>query len=194
MILRIGHRLMQPVGIVIVVGALLWARPAFADRAVTPYIGYNYGGDSSNCVSLKDCQEKHLNVGVSFGPADGSGFEEDLAFAKNFFGVSPGTDNSVLTIMSNLLIGIPIGPVHPFVVGGVGLIRSHASLTLTDFATSKNAFGYDLGGGVTISLGRRLGVRGDIRRFSTFEDLTLFVFTGGKLSFTRATVGLTFKY
>jgi opacity protein-like surface antigen len=192
--LGIGHGLMHPARSLIVVGALLLARPVFADHAVTPYVGYNYGGDSSNCVSLRDCQEKHLNVGLSFGPADGSGFEEDIAFAKNFFGVSPGTDNSVLTVMSNLLIGIPIGPVHPFVVGGVGLIRSHASLALTDLVTSKNAFGYDLGGGVIISLGRRLGVRGDIRRFSTFEDLTLFVFTGGKLNFTRATVGLTFKY
>ena len=185
---------MRQAGILIfVIGALMCARPAFADRAVTPYAGYNYGGDSSNCVSLRECQEKHANIGVSFGPADGSGFEEDIAYAKNFFGASEGTDNSVLTIMSNLLIGIPIGPIHPFVVGGVGLIRPHAALNPTDFV-SKNAFGYDLGGGVTISFGRRIGLRGDIRRFRTFDDLTLFVFTGGKLSFSRASVGLTFKY
>jgi opacity protein-like surface antigen len=181
-------------GLLLVVGALMWARPALADHAITPYVGYNYGGDSSNCISLRNCEEKHTNLGVSFGPANGSGFEEDIAYAKNFFGVSPGSDNSVLTVMSNLLIGIPIGPVHPFVVGGVGLIRPHASLNLTELATSKNAFGYDLGGGVTISLGSRLGVRGDIRHFSTFDDLTLGLFTGGKLGFTRASVGVTFKY
>jgi opacity protein-like surface antigen len=184
---------MRTTGIV-VVAALMCASPAFADRAITPYIGYNYGGDSSNCVSLRDCQDKHANLGVSFGPADGSGFEEDIAYAKNFFGEAPGTDNSVLTVMSNLLIGIPLGPIHPFAVGGVGLIRPHASLNVTDLVTSKNAFGWDLGGGLTISLGTHLGVRGDIRHFRTFEDLTLFVFTGGKLSFTRASVGLTLKY
>jgi hypothetical protein len=59
---------------------------------------------------------------------------------------------------------------------------------------SKNAFGYDVGVGVTLSLGRRLGVRGDIRRFTTFEDLKLGLFTGGKLSFSRASVGITLKY
>ena len=183
-----------PAMLLLISGALLSARPAFADRAVTPYAAYNYGGDASNCVSLTECQEKHATFGVSFGPADGSGFEEDIAYSRNFFGISPGTDNSVLTVMSNLLIGLPLGPVHPFVVGGVGLIRPHASLNLTDLVSSKNAFGYDLGAGVTLSLGRRIGIRGDIRRFSTFEDLTLFVFTGGKLSFSRASVGLTFKY
>jgi len=183
-----------PAFLIVVIGALTCARPAFADRAVTPYVDYAYGGDSSNCVSLSNCQEKHASFGVSFGPANGSGFEEDIAYAKDFFGSSPGSDNSVLTVMSNLLIGIPIGPVHPFIVGGVGLIRPHASLNLTDLVSSKNAFGYDLGGGITLSLGRRFGVRADIRRFSTFEDLTLFVFTGGKLSFSRASIGLTLKY
>jgi hypothetical protein len=59
---------------------------------------------------------------------------------------------------------------------------------------SKNALGYDVGVGVTLSLGRRLGLRGDIRRFNTFEDVTLGLFTGGKLSFSRASVGITLKY
>ena len=180
--------------IALVVAITLPARPAFADRGITPYVGYNYGGDSSNCVSLTGCQEKHTNVGVSLGAVGSTGFEEDIGYAKNFFGVAPGTNNSVLTIMSNLVIGIPVGPVHPFVVGGVGLIRPHASLKPTDLITSKNALGYDIGAGVAISLGHSFALRGDIRRFSTFEDLKLFVFTGGKLTFSRATIGLTLKY
>ena len=95
--------------------------------------------------------------------------------------------------MSNLLLGMPIGPVHPFVLGGVGLIRPHASFDVTNLATSKNAVGYDLGFGVSLSLGRRLAIRGDIRRFNTFDDLKLFVFSGGHLSFSRASIGLTIK-
>jgi hypothetical protein len=170
------------------------ARPAFADRAITPYFGYNYGGDSSNCVALRDCQDKHTNFGVSFGSAGSSGFELDIGYAKNFFGDTPGTDNSVFTMMGNLVLGLPLGPVHPFVLGGLGLIRPHASLDVSDLVRSKNAFGYDVGVGVTLSLGRRLGVRGDIRRFTTFEDLKLGLFTGGKLSFSRASVGITLKY
>jgi opacity protein-like surface antigen len=183
----------QALILLFVVGLTMCARPALAQRAVTPYVGYNYGGDSSNCLSLRNCEEKHTNIGISLGAAaGGSGFEQDIAYAKNFFGVSPGTNNSVLTLMSNLVLGVPLGPVHPFVVGGVGLMRSHATLSVGDLVT-KNAFGYDLGGGIALSLGRHLGLRGDIRRFSTFQDLTLFVFTGGKLRFSRATIGITLK-
>ena len=48
--------------------------------------------------------------------------------------------------------------------------------------------------GAWIALGSSFGVSGDIRRFSTFKDLTLSDCTGGKLTFSRASVGLTFKY
>ena len=180
--------------VVFVVAVTIGARPAFAQRAVTPYVGYNYGGDSSNCVSLRDCQDKHANFGVSFGSAGATGGELDIAYAKNFFGVSPDGHNSVLTLMGNLVLGVPLGPIHPFVVGGVGLIRPHATISASDLIKSKNALGYDVGVGVTLSLGRRLGLRGDIRRFNTFEDVTLGLFTGGKLSFSRASVGITLKY
>jgi opacity protein-like surface antigen len=177
-----------------VVAMTIAARPAFAQRAVTPYVGYNYGGDSSNCASLRDCEEKHTNFGVSIGTAGATGGELDIAYAKNFFGASPDGHNSVLTLMGNLLLGVPIGPVHPFVLGGIGLIRPHATINAADLIKSKNALGYDLGIGVTLSLGRRLGLRGDIRRFNTFEDIKLGLFAGGKLSFSRASVGLTLKY
>jgi opacity protein-like surface antigen len=174
--------------------AFMFATRAFADGRITPYIGYNYGGDSSNCVSLRDCEERHANFGISFGSANPVGFEADFAYARNFFGATPDGNNSVLTLMTNLVFGIPIGPVQPYVVGGVGLIRPHASLNPTQLVASKNAFGYDLGFGVTVFFTRGLGVRGDIRRFRTFEDLTLFVFSGGKLEFSRASAGLTFRY
>jgi len=177
---------MRTAGIIALVFSItMLARPAFADKGITPYVGYNYGGDSSNCLTLTGCKE-------SLGTVGGIGFEEDIGYAKNFFGVAPGVNNSVLTIMSNLVVGLPIGPVNPFVVGGIGLIRPHASLNPTNL--SKNALGYDIGAGLAISLGHSFGLRGDIRRFSTFEDLKLFVFSGGKLTFSRATIGITLKY
>ena len=186
---------MRTAGIIALVFSItMLARPAFADKGITPYVGYNYGGDSSNCLTLTGCKERHTNIGVSLGTVGGIGFEEDIGYAKNFFGVAPGVNNSVLTIMSNLVVGLPIGPVNPFVVGGVGLIRPHASLNPANLVTSKNALGYDIGAGLAISLGHSFGLRGDIRRFSTFEDVKLFVFTGGKLTFSRATIGITLKY
>ena len=154
--------------------------------AVTPYAGYSYGADSSHCISLTNCQERHTTFGVSFGAAGGTGVELDVAYAKDFFGVTAGTNSSVLTVMSNGVIAIPIGPVRPFVVGGIGLIRPHVESNPIDLITAKKALGYDFGGGVMISLGSRLGLRGDLRRFRTM--------TGEPLSFSRASAGLTLKF
>ena len=41
--------------------------PAAAQGFFTPFAGYNYGGDSVNCVSLRDCDERRTNLGISFG-------------------------------------------------------------------------------------------------------------------------------
>ena len=126
------------------------------------------------------------------------GFEEDFSYAKNFFGDTPGASNSVLSLMSNLLIGPGVGPVRPYVLGGFGLIRPHvSSLTgsLTGLgATEKNAIGYDIGGGVTGMFGRHLGVRGDLRHFHTLQDVNLLIFQGQKLDFWRASVGLALAF
>ena len=125
------------------------------------------------------------------------GLEEDISYAKNFFGETPGADNSVFSAMSNLLIGVGVGPVRPYVVGGVGLIRPHvSSLTgsLTSLGAGKNAFGYDLGGGVTGMFGKHVGIRGDLRLFRTMQDVNLLIFKGQKLEFWRASVGLALSF
>jgi opacity protein-like surface antigen len=173
--------------------------PALADGYVVPFVGFNFGGDSgSNCVSLTDCKEKRTNFGVSFasmGPV--FGLEEDISYAKNFFGETPGGDNSVFSAMTNLIIGVGVGPVRPYVLGGVGLIRPHVSSlagSLTGVSSGKNAFGYDLGGGVTGMIGSRIGIRGDLRHFHTMQNVNLLIFTGQKLDFWRASLGLAFVF
>jgi hypothetical protein len=117
--------------------------------------------------------------------------EEDFSFAKNFYDTT--SDSSVLTIMTNVRLSLPIGPIQPYLVGGIGLILPHASNNPFQVFTSKSAFGTDLGGGLTIMLGPSFGVRGDIRRFNA-TGLKLVVFSGAKADFWRASVGLTFRY
>ena len=166
--------------------------PAYADGFVTPFTGWNFGGDSLNCDSLTACHEKHTNFGMSIGTAGRvGGIEEDFSFAKNFYDTS--TDNSVLTIMTNVRLSLPLGPIQPYVVIGIGLIRPHASYNPAQLITSKSDFGYDLGGGLTIMFGQSFGVRGDIRFFHTLQAVTLGIFNGAPLNFWRASVGLTFK-
>ena len=114
-----------------------------------------------SCASLTNCEDHRLSWGVSIGPNSGAfGVEEEHRLRPDFFGRTPGFDNAMLTAMSNLMVVIPAGPVHPYGVFGVGLMRPHVELTdLTSL--SKTAFGWDFGGGLNIFLTQRLRAEGE---------------------------------
>src|SRR4029078_12907715 len=112
-------------------------------------------------------EDKRSNYGVSIGKMGTVfGVEEDISVAKDFFGKVPNSDNSVFTLMSNLLIGVGKGPVQPYVLVGAGLIRPHSSSNVLNFDFKNNSLGYDIGGGVNGHFSRHVGVRGDIRHFT----------------------------
>src|SRR5262249_24003080 len=92
------------------------AVPARADGFITPFLGFNFAGDqAANCASLTNCEDKRLDWGVAFGTTNGIfGFEGELAYSKDFFGKTPGGDNAVLTLMSNLMLVLPAGPIRPY--------------------------------------------------------------------------------
>jgi len=179
---------------------ILSSAPAWADAFFTPFIGYNFGGDSANCATLTNCQEKHTNFGVSIasmGPL--LGLEEDIAYAKDFFAATPGSESNLFTAMTSLLIGVHAGPVRPYGLAGVGLVRSHVSLNPTQVGTAdQNAFGWDIGGGVNIFFGKNIGIRGDLRHLHTLQDVSVLhlgsIVTGQKLDFNRASIGLALKF
>lgn len=168
-----------------------------AQGFVTPFIGYNFGGDSG-CPNVTNCADKKLNAGVAVGTVgDLVGFEEEFAYAKDFFGDAPEFSSSVFTLMSNLMIVPTIGPVRPYVLGGLGLIKTHVKLSPSSLLTAaNNNLGWDVGGGIMALFGEHIGVRGDIRYFHAFQDLTVVGFTLGdsKLDFGRASVGLVLKF
>ena len=173
--------------------SLAAAGSAHADGFITPFIGYNFGGDSGNCPSLTNCNERHTNYGVSIGAMGPIfGIEEDISYANNFFGEAPNASNSVFSAMTNLMVGVGVGPVQPYVLGGLGLIRPHVSSI--SLSADNNSLGYDLGGGVTVSVAPHVGIRGDIRLFHTIQDVNVLVFTGQRLDFFRASVGLALKF
>jgi opacity protein-like surface antigen len=172
------------------------ARPAYAEAFLTPFVGFNFGGDSANCISLSNCDEKRLNWGVSFGSRHGIfGFEEDIGFAPNFFGKTAGGDNAVLTVMSNLMVVVPAGPVQPYALAGLGLIRPHAKFDSSSLSLDQNALGYDVGGGVNIFLAHSVGVRADVRHLHTLQNITLGnIFSSQPLDFWRASLGLALRF
>src|SRR4051812_3382520 len=96
-----------------IVGVGLVVSVSTAARArgfVSPFAGYNFGGDSG-CLRVSNCEDRKLTLGVALGTAGIIGFEEEFAYAKNFFGEIPGAKTSVLTLMSNVMIAPTIGPV-----------------------------------------------------------------------------------
>jgi opacity protein-like surface antigen len=189
---------MRRVPLVLVILAALLAVPqrAHAQGYFVPNIGYDFGGSAGDCPSiLTDCNSKKVSYGVTFGGLVGGifGFEEDIAFAPDFFGSGgPFGSNSVLTAMTNLVIAIPAGPVRPYVTGGVGLVRTRLDLltSATVANLTNNGFGYNFGGGVMVLLPHHLGVRGELRYIRSASDIAGIALSSNNVNFARLSVGL----
>jgi hypothetical protein len=175
------------------------AAPSRAQGFISPFIGYDYGGNSG-CPDISNCEDKRTNFGVAFGTMGRAfGFEEEFADAKNFFGSVGDQSSSVITVMSNLMLVPALGPVHPYVLGGLGLMKSHVEFTRSDvLSATNNSLAWDLGGGVTILFAGRFGIRGDIRHFHSTKAITIpFVgttVTDEKLTFGRASAALVLAF
>jgi opacity protein-like surface antigen len=124
------------------------------------------------------------------------GAEVELGYARNFFGDTPNVDNSVLTFMANVFVGPEIGAVRPFVLGGLGLIKTHVEFTTGSLLDSSNNFGWNIGGGLMLMFGDHVGARGDLRRFQSFQNQSILGFglADEKISFNRATIGLVLAF
>jgi opacity protein-like surface antigen len=174
--------------------------PSTAVRAqgyVSPLIGFDFGGDAS-CPNLTGCSDKKLNLGVAIGAMHSFlGFEEEFAYAKDFFGDFPGLSSSVLTVMSNVMLAPKIGPIRPYALAGIGLMKTHVDFEPFSFLTvDNNSLSWDVGGGVIAFVAPHVGVRGDIRYFHAFRDLTVPAFTvsNPKLDFGRASAALVLTF
>ena len=180
--------------VLFIVGATPEAR---AQSYISPLIGFNFGGDSG-CSTVSGCEDKRLNFGVGLGRLGAVlGVETEFAYAKDFFGEAPGLSSSVLTAMGNVMLVPALGPVRPYAIAGVGIIKSHVELTPDSVLTTDNTdFGWDIGGGVFIFFGEHVGVRGDIRHFHSFEDLSIAGIPLGdtNLDFGRASAALVLKF
>jgi opacity protein-like surface antigen len=181
----------------IVVLLLACSGEARADSYLSPLMGFNFGGDSG-CPTIADCEDKRLNLGVGLGTMGVVlGYETEFAYARDFFGAGPDLSSNVLTVMGNVMLVPKIGPVRPYALAGLGIIRSHVELTPDSLlSTSNTDFGWDVGGGVFIFFGEHIGIRGDVRHFHSFQDLEIAGIPLGdtKLDFGRASAALVLKF
>jgi hypothetical protein len=131
------------------------------------------------------------------------GGEVDLGFSPNFF--DEPVDNSALTVMGNLIVGIPVGGtagggLRPYVTGGAGLIRTQID-TPSGRDTASNRVGFNLGAGLMGFFNDHFGVRGDLRYFRNLTKGTNpdelgpvdFGFDLGALDFWRTSIGIVIR-
>jgi len=192
--LSIRRRWLPVLAALVVLGG---GRQAAAQGFVSPFIGYNFGGDAG-CPEITNCKDKHANYGVAFG-ALGSvvGFEAEFAHTTDFFGASSNQSTNVLTFMSNFMLAPKFGPIQPYGLIGGGLIRT--SVESAGQNNDENQVGWDVGGGLIGYFSKHVGARGDVRYFHSFQILDFSQFPSlpigqTKLDFGRVSVAVVFKF
>jgi opacity protein-like surface antigen len=99
--------------------------------------------------------------------------------------------------MGNVVIGVPLGPVHPYVLAGVGLIRrtvDYAPGGGADSLTDSRA-AYSFGGGVDLFFSRHVGLNADLRYFRNFSTGNdVLDVPDERFNFARGSLGVTFRF
>jgi hypothetical protein len=197
---------------VLAVVSLAVPQPASADWVFTPFVGWNFGSSAdvtgTGGPGFKDKFEKKIDYGASLMGMGGGpvGFEIDFGYSPNFFETSTtgsgfqfASTSNVTTLMGNLVVGAKSGAVRPYVVGGVGLLRTNVQDVGEVFAVNtKNDFGLDVGGGVMGFFSNNVGLRGDVRYFRGFRGTSdsdnVSGIALGDFSFWRGSLGLSLKF
>ena len=167
---------------------------------LTPFAGVSF---------LSEGDEKFV-YGASLAFGGLIGVEAEIARTnvadQELLGSTVNLETKLTTGMVNLMVKVPLGPVHPYVTGGLGVIRVSgevAAPVLGALELSGGEFGMNFGGGVIVFPSHTFGFRGDVRYFRTLGELTLGDLTdfGGlddlpipEFDFWRVTGGVTLRF
>ena len=177
---------------------------ARAEGYVSPWAAVQFGGK----LLIPDVRDEVDRSRWAFGVTAGGmgagiiGGEIDFGYSPSFFGTANDFGNlTVLTVMGNVIIGIPIGGttgggVRPYVTGGLGLIRTQVDggeLFPTAPTTSSNEAGFNIGGGVMGFFSNHFGIRGDVRYMRAFSGDIVNAIDLHSLNFTRLSFGVVFR-
>lgn len=185
---------------------------ASADWLLTPFVGWNWGG-SANLFEFDDFDDEFeqramFGASLAWMGAGIVGFEVDFGYTPNFFQNTVGDDDfefgdsNLTTLMGNVIVGVPIGGqsgvgFRPYVVGGVGIIKSSIGDAEDLFDIDSTNWGINVGGGANFFFSDRFGVRGDVRYFRQLQDFEAeddFNIGLSNFSFWRGSVGATFRF
>ena len=181
------------------------ATEAHADGFVSPFMAVYFGGNVGCTFDDNVSSRNRTTFGAALGFMGGGifGVELDVAYTSNFYGEGAVVgDNSLLTVMPALIMGIPVGGqqgpgIRPYATAGVGVIRRELKFGGLDlFHGSELA--YSLGFGVMGYFSNHVGLRADYKLVRTFDageaSLTDLDFRQGDFDFSRGAIGLLFRF
>ena len=173
------------------------AAPARAQGFIGAMLGFNFGG-VSGCPQLNSCTNKQTDISVSAGKFGSIfGAETEIAYSPKFFGDAAGLSSNVLTVMGNVMFGPKAGPVRPYITLGTGIMKTHFKFSTSTLLTMNDtSLGYNVGGGVFVLLGDHFGLRGDLRYFHSFPDVTILgiKLPSDKLNYSRIGGGVVIAF
>jgi opacity protein-like surface antigen len=180
---------------------LLLPVTASAQAQLTLFVGGNFGGDSGVSLDESINDTSKLDFGARAGILAGIfGGEFEVGYTPNFYGKGTVFDSSsVLTMMGNLVLGVPAGPVRPYAVLGLGLIRRTIDYAQgpgqPGVAVTDSRVAYDLGGGVSLFFRKHVGINADFRYFRNFSTGNVLMdMSDDKFNYARGAIGVTFKF
>jgi len=193
------------VATVVMAATLSVAPSAAADWLFTPFLGATFAPQNP----LLDLEQSTGTTKVVVGGSvallsDGLlGVEGDFGYSPRFFERSGrtglNTGSNVTSFFGNVVVAAPLSvtreSLRPYALGGVGWIHAAAAaVAIPEFDIDRNLLGYDFGGGALGMFDPNVGVRFDLRYFRTVHELANPFQGQSRLSFWRATIGVTIRY
>ena len=183
--------------------AALTPAAARADGLLVPFAGVNFGGDAGQTLS-DGTDANRFDWGVSFAWMGGGvvGFEGDLGYSPDFYGKNDVGGSSALSLMGNVLVGVPFGGqqgfgVRPFGLVGIGVLRSDLDSFEDLIGVENTEIAWNFGGGVMMFFTSHVGLRGDVRYFRTFGDVNfgpIEVTDKEAVDYARGSIGLVLRF
>lgn len=174
-------------------------QPARADGLLTPFAGVTFGGDSAT--------KPVYGAAIGFMGAGILGLEAEVGYSPDFFDrdedFSFVSEDNVVTVMVNLIVGAPIGGtrgpgVRPYATAGAGLMRVDVKGANDVFDhVTHNDFGVNVGAGLLAFFNDHAGLRADARYFRRLTDPEAdneFDIALGDFDFWRGTLGLSLRF
>ena len=181
------------------------AAEARADWLISPFVGLSLARETT-FLNLEAGAASRMTLGASITLiSDGIlGVEADVAHTPKFFeGDDPlgvVLSSRVTTVSGNVVLAAPLAltreSLRPYLLGGLGLIQARSKDLAAVFPVNEDRLGLSVGAGAIGFVSERTGLRFDVRHIKAISGASgLFPRPGvSRLSFWRATVGLTIRY